>query len=248
VSKLKSIAGLNQTAMNQSPQQVGGVVNRGARKKHSFPVILTVGAVWLSLVLTGMGMMIVHSNTPGEKTVKLSNWPADSKISLDAGHLNLIMFAHPHCPCMRATLGELNQLMSDRPGKFTAQVWFIKPAGTADDWTDTDIWRQAAAIPGVTVHRDDTGAEARRFHARTSGETLLYDQKGQLMFAGGITLGRGHSGDNPGRSALEVIARQSLPNQIETQIETPVYGCALFEMSCSTNPTNCATGQNYLTK
>ena len=57
-------------------------------------------------------------------------------------------------------------------------------------------WRSAAAIPGVTVHVDHDGGEARRFGAETSGFVVLYDAHGELLFAGGITTGRGQAGDN----------------------------------------------------
>ena len=50
--------------------------------------------------------------------------------------------------------------------------------------------------------RDDDGAEARRFGAETSGQTLLYDARGALAFSGGITGARGHAGDNAGRASL----------------------------------------------
>ena len=39
--------------------------------------------------------------------------------------------------------------------------------------------------------------------AITSGQTLLYDTKGHLVFSGGITGGRGHEGDNTGRESIE---------------------------------------------
>ena len=223
--------------MDESNQKAKGDAVRGAMKQRRFPVWVTVGTVWLLLVVTGMAVVLRHAYTPGVSAGKSATWPPDSKISLDANRLTLVMFAHPHCPCTRATLGELNQLMSDRPGTIAAQVWFIKPDGMADDWTATDLWRQAAAIPGVAVHEDISGVEAKRFHAGTSGETLLYDKNGRLLFGGGITLARGHSGDNPGRDALEAIASRQTPDLCET----PVFGCALFEATCSAGQTNFCT-------
>ena len=53
--------------------------------------------------------------------------------------------------------------------------------------------------------RDDDGAEARRFGAETSGQTLLYDEHGALLFSGGITGARGHAGDNAGRASLVAL-------------------------------------------
>jgi hypothetical protein len=80
-------------------------------------------------------------------------------------------------------------------------------------------------IPGVTVHLDDAGREARLFASMTSGETLLFDAEGRLKFHGGITASRGHSGDNAGRDALEALLR----GQASQQVITPVFGCSLFD-------------------
>jgi hypothetical protein len=54
---------------------------------------------------------------------------------------------------------------------------------------------------------------------------LLYDSHGDLLFAGGITSARGHSGDNSGREAIIQI----LNNQTEEHQGTPVFGCPIFD-------------------
>lgn len=223
--------------MDEMCQKAMGDEVRGASKKRRFPVVLTAGLAWLLLIVTGMAVVQRHANTPGTSLSKPAIWPVDSQIALNANRLTLVMFAHPHCPCTRASLGELEQLLSDRPGMIDAQVWFIKPDGLPEDWTQTDLWRRAAAIPGVTVHLDSGGTEARRFHAGTSGETLVYDNHGRLQFGGGITISRGHAGDNPGLDTLEAIATHASP----AISETPVFGCALFEATCSVGQTNICT-------
>jgi len=138
------------------------------------------------------------------------------------------MFAHPHCPCTRASLGELERLLAQAPGRLSAHVVFLKLAETPADWEKTDLWRKASSITGVTVYVDQAGKEAQRFHAETSGQTLLYDSTGNLRFQGGITFARGHAGDNPGRTALQELLREGHSNQVKT----PVFGCALFETQC----------------
>ena len=138
------------------------------------------------------------------------------------------MFAHPHCPCTRASVGELARLLTGLNGKLAAQVWFVQPAGTGPDWTNTDLWASAAAIPGVTVHGDAAGLEAQRFGAGTSGQTVLYDQNGQLLFHGGITIERGHFGDNPGANAVKRLVN----HQPAELIQTPVFGCSLQAADC----------------
>jgi hypothetical protein len=143
---------------------------------------------------------------------------------LDQKHDTLIMFAHPQCPCSRASIEELNRLLARSHGNVAAQVWFFKPAGFPADWTRSDLWRSAAAIPGVTVHDDPDGAQARLFGAETSGYVLLYDPRGQLRFKGGITGSRGHAGDNDGEDAIVSL----LAGQQVNLKQTPVYGCSLL--------------------
>ncbi len=120
-------------------------------------------------------------------------------------------------------------------GLVSAHVVILKAAGTATNWERTDLWRTASSIPGVTVQVDNAGLEARRFHAETSGQTLLYDRSGVLRFQGGITLSRGHAGDNPGRSALQDLLLEGHSNQIKT----PVFGCSLFEINCQQGDVIC---------
>lgn len=114
--------------------------------------------------------------------------------------------------------------MAQAQGHVTAYVLFLKPTGSSTDWEKTDLWQSAARIPGVNVVPDDHGHEARRFHAVTSGQTALYDSDGHLLFSGGITSARGHSGDNAGR-----IAIVALLNTGDSDLtETAVFGCPLY--------------------
>jgi hypothetical protein len=189
---------------------------------------LVLAGIWLLLVAGSMSCLGAYSNTPGTTAAALRQWPAESRLARDSDRPTLVLVAHPHCPCTNATLGELELLMAQARGKVAAHVVFIRPAGLADEWAETDLWCKAAAIPGVRVEIDKDGVEARRFHAETSGATLLYSEKGRLLFEGGITLSRGHAGDNPGRSAITAILRRESPDETKT----PVFGCPLFAAAC----------------
>jgi len=138
----------------------------------------------------------------------------------------LVMFVHPQCPCSRASLEELNVIMtSQRAADATAYVAFIKPAGTNARWIHTYSWDRAGEIPNVTRYVDNDGKEARRFGAETSGDCLLYDFQGRLEFVGGITSSRGEEGDNVGcESVLGVLAGDKVSWR-----EHPVFGCALTD-------------------
>jgi hypothetical protein len=204
-------------------------------KRVPMGAVRAMAAVWLVMVLGVMFGLLRYSASSGSAGAVPHHWPAGSGISFDTGRPNLIVFAHPHCPCTRATLGELEILMARSEGKFGAQVWFIGPADAPGDWMDTALWRKASSIPGVIVRSDEGMAEARRFGAETSGQALLYDRDGKLLFHGGLTVARGHSGDNAGRSALEALLEQRFAGEVET----PVFGCPLFDANCQQGGVAC---------
>ena len=118
---------------------------------------------------------------------------------------------------------EFAQVMARVQGKVAAYVLFYKPRESSVDWDQTDLRRSAAQIPGVTVLSDIDGAEARLFGAETSGHTLLFNPSGRLLFSGGITQSRGHSGGNAGESALVSLVN----NRVSKRSETFVFGCSL---------------------
>ena len=87
----------------------------------------------------------------------------------------------------------------------------------------SDLWRKALAIPRVSVRFDDHAKEARLLGGHVSGQTMLYDPNGHLLFTGGITVSRGHEGDNPGSDAVI----QEVRGAIQNIVRTPVFGCSL---------------------
>jgi hypothetical protein len=203
--------------------------NGVAPNKNKIRVVLFVGTVtWLLIVSIGLWRVWGYENASGVAAAPPHQWPADSRIQPARDHATLVMLAHPHCPCTRASIGELASIMAHCQGRLTAYVLFLKPKGFSDDWEQTDLWQSAAIIPGVTVVADDDGSEARRFHAVTSGQTVLYDTQSRLLFSGGITGARGHSGDNAGRSSIVSLVNEGAADQTETA----VFGCPLF------NPTS----------
>jgi hypothetical protein len=194
-------------------------------RRYRRPILWTLLiAVWLGSAGAGLSWLMTYDNTPGPGADAPDVWPADSALTRDPAEPTLVMLAHPRCDCTRASLGELAELLArvkDKPRTF---VVFIKPGGTASGWEQSGTWEQAKAIPGVTVVRDDDGAEARRFGVHTSGQTLLYDAGGELLYSGGTTGSRGKSGENAGRADLVALvdgARRSRATR-------PVFGCPLF--------------------
>jgi hypothetical protein len=199
--------------------------NRTVRRNRRVPIATAIaGLVWLSVIVTATVLMFAYAATPGDGGAPPAVWPSASHVVREFSKPTLVMFVHPRCPCSRASIGELAALMAHVQGKAIVRVLFLEPAGTDPGWVETSSWREAAAIPGVVVQRDEDGAEASLFSMKTSGDSVLYAADGRLLFHGGITISRGHSGDNPGREALQAL----LQNQPAQLAQTPAFGCALF--------------------
>ena len=195
--------------------------------KGSFGVAIAV-VIWLVVVCGATILMTRYSGTPGIDGPAPAFWPKESTLKLDTNTPTLLMFIHPHCPCTRATLGELDALLAQISKPLSVQLLFVKPAHTPPDWANTDLLREASSIRGVKIHIDTGGIEARRFRAQTSGQTLLYASDGELKFQGGITVARGHAGDNPGRAAIRKLVQEGHSDQINN----PAFGCGLFDAQC----------------
>jgi hypothetical protein len=188
-------------------------------------VLAVVGVLWVLGVIAGLRTMLNYEDGPAEAGKSPIEWPKESAFTPRLGLPTLVLFTHPKCPCTDATIGELSILMTRLQGKATAAVFFVRPGNFPAAWEKTELWRSAEAIPGVRVFSDPGGAEAKRFGAQASGQTILYDGSGRMRFSGGITSSRGHSGDNAGRAAIV-----SLVTTGAAQTErTSVFGCSLYD-------------------
>jgi hypothetical protein len=180
-------------------------------------------AAWLLAVGAGLSMLSAYAGTPGPPATAAATWPAAASVARDTRTPVLLLFLHPHCPCSRATVGELARLLAVAQAPVATYAFFYRPADAEAGWERTDLWDSAAAIPGVHVISDERGAQARMFGAFVSGQALLYSASGSLLFSGGITGARGHEGDNPGRTVLTSM----LTGQRTAPAHTPVFGCYL---------------------
>lgn len=175
---------------------------------------------------TGLGILYKYENAPSKTLMVPQVWPSASAFSHEKDRATLVMFAHPHCACTRASIGELALLMTRCSGFLEAYVFYMKPKGFPENWAKTDLWKSAAQIPGVHVLEDTDGMEAKIFRATTSGEVLVYGKEGSLLFSGGITGSRGHAGDNAGRSSIVSL----LMERKVLRKDTFVFGCSLFSV------------------
>ncbi len=189
------------------------------------PLLIFAAGAWL--VATGYGFreLIRFDDAPGEDSAAPSLWPAASALHRGDSRGTLVMVVHPQCSCSRASVGELALIMAHAQGLADAYVLFFKPAGFPRAWAENDLWRSASAIPGVQVRIDNDGKDAKLFHASTSGAVMLYDRAGRLIFEGGITPSRSHSGDNAGRTAIVSL----LSGGRAGRSRTFVFGCSILD-------------------
>jgi hypothetical protein len=193
-------------------------------QKRFAPWLAVLFAImWLIVAALGQRAILKYDYAAAAPGTPPEKWPITTKIPRTPGHSSIVIVAHPHCPCTRATVEELARLMAVLHNRVTATVVFIRPPGFSEDWEKTDLWHDAARIPGVSVLSDANGVEASLFGAQASGQTMLYDTAGNLRFSGGITPSRGHAGDSPGRSSILSIVNTGNSDRSNTS----VYGCSL---------------------
>src|SRR5205814_2100324 len=135
-------------------------------------LILNIAGCVISLVAIGTALVFVSGfeTFGGSPSQPGTDWPKDASIALDRTRPTLLMFAHPRCPCTRASLEELKTVLSSCRGKVVANVFFLSPSRTPSVWTLTESWREATTIPGLTVRYDTDGCLSGLFGAETSGE------------------------------------------------------------------------------
>ena len=185
---------------------------------------------WLALLGVGFSLLMRTEVKAGAPAGAPETWPAGAHAPRVPGRPTLLVFAHPRCACTRATLRNLERVVAHTGGRATVTVILALPADTPADWERSPLADAARAIPGVTVLVDHGEAEAKRFGTHTSGQALLYDGSGHLRFAGGLTPGRAHEGDNAGSDAVVALIDGAAP----AVASTAVFGCGLE------NPTSCA--------
>lgn len=186
-------------------------------------------AVWLILLAAGFGVLFSYQMRAGAQAAAPGDWPEGAGPRFDPQRCNLVMFAHPKCPCTDASLEELKTILSQGGGGISPTICFFDPEGAPSDWAQTSLVRNAEAVPGLNVIIDRSGAIAARFGALTSGQVLMYDRRGHRVFAGGITASRGQAGENRGRALVLALAK----GNVSEPAQTPVYGCGLHDAACT---------------
>jgi hypothetical protein len=203
---------------------VDGTGLSSERQTGTFWAIGFVAALWLMCAVGGLYVVWAYENGAGTPANASAQWPPITSLTPAADRPTLVFLAHPQCTCTTASLGELAEALARARTLPKTYVVFLKPSSMPDGWEKTALWHAAQSLPGATVVRDEDGREAERFGSVTSGQTLLYDANGTLIFSGGITASRAHPGNNAGRSAIVDLLNHHAPVTRTTQ----VFGCSLF--------------------
>lgn len=187
-------------------------------------IIILAISIWLGLIVWANKILLEYDNQVYETNNHPQTWPAKTKITFSLRQPSLLMFVHPRCPCTRASLEELNRLVTNFPNRLNCWIIFLKPETVTDNWYQTDLWRKANKMKDLRVYLDQNGKEATLFSVKSSGRVLLYDTNMHLIFSGGLTASRGHEGDNLGKSTIE----KYLKTHKLTTNSSPSFGCPLF--------------------
>lgn len=179
-------------------------------------------AAWCCALLAGFVAIHRGASIPGEALAAPAHWPASTTLPLDEARPTLLLFAHPNCPCTRATVRQLASVERVRLGSVRAIVVLSGPA--VDDDANASLAAAAAPLLRAEVVLDPSGEEARRFGASTSGHVALFSTRARTLFSGGVTPGRGHEGRCESLDSLNRALRDGAP----APDAYPVFGCPIF--------------------
>jgi hypothetical protein len=125
-----------------------------ARHRFSRSSILLslLAGLWVIAVAYGIDVIRTYESTPGAFGLAPQRWPDGSRLVPDADHATLVMLVHPQCSCTRASLAELQHIMSQAQGRLSAWVLFIEPTGMDDGWERSWTLTQAERILNILVN------------------------------------------------------------------------------------------------
>jgi hypothetical protein len=198
---------------------------------HRSKAILCLLIGWAVVTGAGLFALAKYQATPGTAVARATGL-LPRPVLAAAGKMVLVMFVHPKCPCTDASLTELSTLMAASDNRLHASIFVFQPTSEPDDWSRTRLWTDAANIANTDVRFDLDAATARRYGAATSGQIFLYDQRGNLLYSGGITGSRGHVGDNTGLRTVTGIVNGKIHPATPITGE-PVFGCPIY---CDDDP------------
>jgi hypothetical protein len=186
-------------------------------------VLAAAVIAWVAVSAYLWQQLFAHTYRATPTRAAVVAWPADTPLPRAQADFQVVLFAHPLCPCTRATLAELHQSLA-RTKPRSALTFVFVTAGLRDSAVaKSDTLARARSMPEGQVLLDEDGSVARQFGATISGEVMVFNREGQRVYRGGLTAGRGHQGD----SAAQTLFEQIIAGGDFSSVEAPVFGCRL---------------------
>jgi hypothetical protein len=191
--------------------------------------------LWIASLTGGFYTLLRYDSTSGAQAAAHAIIPPQfSAIDVPNARQThqFIIFFHPKCSCSMASARELERIVKGISDEVRVTAVFYRPKGVEEDWENTNLRDFVQAIPKVRIVDDPEGTMTEAFGVETSGQVLLYDPQGRLLFEGGITPSRGHEGDSVGKE----IILTGLKTQLFEKHSSLVFGCHILDKNVRVNP------------
>ena len=113
--------------------------------ERGFGVLEMIRQRWVLLSVTAWAVACVsvfvllwsYANVPGAQGMLPVGWTAATELERPDDRAMLLVFAHPKCPCTRATMTAIERLQREVPSSFATRVVFYEPADADASWRQT---------------------------------------------------------------------------------------------------------------
>lgn len=183
----------------------------------------TIG-LWIFVILAGVSALARFAYVPGDAANAPKSWPILTRLPAPANRPEILVFLHPKCGCSQATLRNLETMLPEIGEKAVVKL-VLNDLGDPKLLEESRAFSTAKTLKNITLVVDHNGFETNAFEVKTSGQVMLYDESGRLVFAGGLTPFRGHEGVSEGE--LSIV--KWLNQRDMTWKTTSVFGCAMKE-------------------
>lgn len=183
----------------------------------------TLIAAWFCTAVFLFAKLAMYSQSPGaQATPPLA---AVANIHPNPDRYTLVVSVHPKCPCTQSTFYELERLVPKVDNNIDFVFYIFTTQESPESWFNDSSAHIQTRFPDSVIHKDIDAVSATRIGSMISGSTVLYNPDGYPVFWGGVTSGRGHSGDNLGSDSIIAIVNDREPPRTTTL----VYGCEITQ-------------------
>ena len=153
--------------------------------KWSHRYLAAAGAFWILSLIIGFLILAQEEFTPVKASSQVALFPRSSALQLVSDKPTLVLFVHPHCPCTRASLHELDSLLAQTQNRVSAIIVFTIPDGVPAGWEKGDLWNSALTMPGLRVIRDPGGGRLTNLTSRVRDMSCYLPLPGSYFSAAG---------------------------------------------------------------